>query len=1170
MKRETVSDAAWRPGLIGVRGLALLAALFLAPDAARAQIAACTDPGAMPAASGTHDCTPAEAANGIVYSGANGLTLTVGAGSIAATTITRSAAGGTNMQESGIVIVNAGATTATDDGSISLTMGATGGVSIVQPTPTAPYTTLPASSGHGIYIRPSAPAAASSLVVDLKSGVRIGTQAAPMLHDGVHTRIDSTTHTGSHTITSAARIYATGDGIELAHDGAGKVMLINSGDVLSTAGSGILVRTAAGNTADVRIDMTGGSVTSNARPPDRGAVRADLNGAGDAVATVSEGAALVSQYGPGLHVALGSTAATGRIRVTQAGTISARRGVVAHVARESAAGETRAADDQPAIDVAWTGTFAREAGKTEASDSGRFAVTGIDRATVVTHRGAVGERVTRYGQAAGIEAGLMRLDPLLATVAKGDDPNALMSREAQQALLAVAVLGEAAPDDMDRARAAVIVRQFRALLTDTNFAQPIPGAAGIDSNGDERYSAQEITDYLTADDAERRTFLRNLLLDGLSEGEEAVIAALTTGGDLEAALDDLPDYGSAYAAYGDSWKDEVRAFLDWHNIGNIRLAVNGGAIASRGDGIRAWYAIPNDDNGRIDVTVAEGARVTGGMAGIHVANAGCPVDDGCVPGEAGIRDQTVTVHGRVMGGTDAAVHLSGGGFLTVGRTGQLLAGSSGQAILVNDPGPARIHIDGLVRGGTGARAAVDLTGGGSVTIGVTGRVEANGAMSAIRGDEDTDVTLHADRDPREIQDWISRESADGAATRVEGLIVGAGTTATTFKEFQDGVTTGHEATVPLKEGRPDTSGLRCAVYPGSPDPSGRRCPNPPDPPDPPDPRDSGGEDMGGTDPDDRPPPGTGQLPPPPMQTFDCDGAMDGRCRLYEALPSFLLAMNGLPDRDDRLTAGRDANGAWARIDVAHGKWKADSSTTRPDLAYDRRRHGAQAGIDAEVADGARVGVSVHGLRGAATLSGAGKADLSGAGAGVYATVQAGGGFHLDAQAAATWYEVDLTSAIHRSRPLANDVSGTGYAWGVEVGRSVAAAPDVSLTPRVGLVWSRASLADFTDSVGSRCRVSVERAKSLRARVGAEASLGGSGNGRMFAALYAVHEFSAETETVVEGRTLKASAEPTSLHFGLGGSFGLDERTSLRVAMGYETSGSGNRAFNLGLKLGIRF
>ena len=385
MKGETVSGAAWRPGLVG--GLALLAAFLPAPDAARAQIAACTDPGAMPSASGTHDCTPAEAAPGIVYSGANGLALTVGGSSTAATTITRSAAGGTAVQESGIVIVNAGGATATDDGSISLTMGATGSVSIVQPTPTAPYTTLPASSGHGIYIHPSAPAVAAGLRVDLRSRVSIGTEDEPMLHDGVHTRIASTAHTGSHTITSGARIYATGDGIELAHDGMGKVTLTNSGDVLSTAGNGIFVRTAAGNTADVGIAVTGGTVTSKARPPEKAAVRADLNGTGDAVANVSQGAALVSQYGPGLHVALGSTAATGRIRVTQAGTISARRGVVAHLARESAAGETRAADAQPAIDVTWTGTFAREEGKTEPNDAGRFAVAGLDQAAVVTHRG---------------------------------------------------------------------------------------------------------------------------------------------------------------------------------------------------------------------------------------------------------------------------------------------------------------------------------------------------------------------------------------------------------------------------------------------------------------------------------------------------------------------------------------------------------------------------------------------------------------------------------------------------------------------------------------------------------------------------------------------------------------------------------------------------------------
>ena len=151
MARRAAAGAARRLGLVGIGGPALLAAFLLAPDAARAQNNACTAAGAMPAASGTHDCTPAEAASGIVYSGANGLTLTVGAGSAAATMITRSAAGGTTANESGVVIVNAGGTTTTDDGSISLTMGAAGTVSIVQPTPTAAYTTLPDSSGHGIY-----------------------------------------------------------------------------------------------------------------------------------------------------------------------------------------------------------------------------------------------------------------------------------------------------------------------------------------------------------------------------------------------------------------------------------------------------------------------------------------------------------------------------------------------------------------------------------------------------------------------------------------------------------------------------------------------------------------------------------------------------------------------------------------------------------------------------------------------------------------------------------------------------------------------------------------------------------------------------------------------------------------------------------------------------------
>ena len=86
-------------------------------------------------------------------------------------------------------------------------------------------------------------------------------------------------------------------------------------------------------------------------------------------------------------------------------------------------------------------------------------------------------------------------------------------------------------------------------------------------------------------------------------------------------------------------------------------------------------------------------------------------------------DQVVRVQGTVTGGTDAAVHLAGGGALIVTGAGKLVAGSSGRAVLVNDPGPAVIYVEGEVTGGEGPEdepspAAVHLTGGGTVVVGL--------------------------------------------------------------------------------------------------------------------------------------------------------------------------------------------------------------------------------------------------------------------------------------------------------------------------------------------------------------------------------------------------------------------------------------------------------------------
>ena len=161
-----------------------------------------------------------------------------------------------------------------------------------------------------------------------------------------------------------------------------------------------------------------------------------------------------------------------------------------------------------------------------------------------------------------------------------------------------------------------------------------------------------------------------------TDPEREILRAVLAGGEgLEPLLDALP------AAYTDDWKDEVRRLALLYNEGDVRVDVTGGTIVSEGHGIDARYAIRHARNGAIEVTVAEGASVTGGAAGIYVAGAGLGdlardsewrtslklAEDADV---TGLRRQFVTVHGTVTGGTDAAVHLAGGGVLKKGMNGR--------------------------------------------------------------------------------------------------------------------------------------------------------------------------------------------------------------------------------------------------------------------------------------------------------------------------------------------------------------------------------------------------------------------------------------------------------------------------------------------------------------------
>ena len=970
------------------------------------------------------------------------------------------------------------------------------------------------------------------------------------------------------TVTSSADITAKKYGIFVINDPARATMAIANGmttntwsntgavSVTHSAGaiaaeteSGIHAQNAAGNADEVTVDVTGGSVSTEGQS--KAAVAVLQRGTGDAVASVSSGAMLTSKHNAGIYADLGHAAnAAGQVKVTQGGTIAARKGVYARAGRASvvtiAAGtttsETRAAAKQPLIDVTWTGSFSHGTTATVAgNDNDRFLANGVAHAVAVAQEVETekamrdGSGHLRYGSPAGIEAQAMSWRALMTQVAKGDDPGAFADAAAVTALF------DDSANAATKARAAAIIAAFRAALANDDLAT-VPGAAAIDTDGTAGLSDDEIETYLSVDDAARRSLLRNVLAQSLSNEEKAVLRAAATNDGLDAALNDED------AGFSDAYKKAVRDLLNRFNVGDISVAVGNTSsissiVASRGDGIRAYYATPHAMNGAISVTIAAGSTVTGGMAGIYAANAG--MGEVTATSDWGqslnldetvmLRQQFVTVNGMVTGGTDAAVHLAGGGALLVGDRGRVVAGSSGRAILVNDPGRSGIVIRGEVRGGYGsgddAVAAIDTTGGGDILLRGDGRVVlADGATNAIRAarttpgsDETTRVVVSVDGQN------VYRNNAGDAVARLGGAVVGNaipdsdgdGKPDILLAATNEDGTTGMTRAVPLDGGTPDTSGVPRA------------------------PSESMEEES-------------------PM-TMTCDVATDQRCRLYEALPSVLLAMNGLPSRAERMSAPRDAHGAWARVETVSGEWQAADST-RTDVAYDHGRYGARAGVDVAVGEGARLGLSVHSLRGEAEMTRrGGKVELSGVGLGVSATSLFGGGFHVDASAQATRFDVDMTSGLGRRL---KESDGSGWALGLEAGRSMTLNSGLSVMPNLGLVWSQASLDTFTDANGSR--VSMDDAESLVGRLGVAAVAETDGGPRLFGSVDVTHEFSEETEAMVSGTRLRASAETTGVRLGIGGLFDLGNGASLRGSADYTSAGGGNSAYGAGLGVTMSF
>ena len=563
--------------------------------------------------------------------------------------------------------------------------------------------------------------------------------------------------------------------------------------------------------------------------------------------------------------------------------------------------------------------------------------------------------------------------------------------------------------------------------------------------------------------------------------------------------------------------------------GTVTVGGTGRVTGIEGIGLRS-------DAGALAATVSGTVEgdVLGRGAGAHTVAVS---SGGTVTGTVHLGAGTVTVHG-----TAGRVQLDEGGTVTVGETGRV-TGIEGIG-LRSDAGALAATVSGTVEGdvlgrGAGAHTVAVSNGGtvtgtvhlgaGTVTVhGTAGRVQFDeggtvtvgetGRITGIEGDAvynergDLKVTLHGRAD----------ETPPKAGERINGAI----------RSLRGGV---EFCYVPAG----GAGGCAAAGGPGGSGPTVAQ----------------GAFDVGLRD------EGNG--------VYRVESGYAPRTRVYEALPSALLGMNGLMRFEERMAAPRADRGGWARAEVSRGQWKADASTTEG-LGYGHRRYGLRAGLDVPAKESGLFGVSLHHRQGSVDVSDGGWIEFSGVGAGV-SGAWFGNGVWMDFQAEVTRYEAALDSVSRGT--LNKRVPARGHALGAEAGRRfvVDAVPGGAvLTPRAGLVHSKVSVSGFPDAVGSR--VSLEDGRSLKGRMGVsvEAKPDTGARSRVSGSLDVEHEFSDGRKVRVSGTELTPVPEATWFRFGLNGSHASDDgRWTLAGGMSYATSG-GSYEFGGGVNLKVRF
>ena len=566
-----------------------------------------------------------------------------------------------------------------------------------------------------------------------------------------------------------------------------------------------------------------------------------------------------------------------------------------------------------------------------------------------------------------------------------------------------------------------------------------------------------------------------------------------------------PDYGDTYS---------IGIFGNHENIGNIDInAHDGSAITTMGvnsHGIIGFHS----GTGNIDIDALEGSAITTTGAGAH----------GIVAYHLGTMDSRsieVTIGGTVnASGTNA--HGVQIGRLNVDGEAERAAGVDAadgyrrQTVTVNGP----------VWGGSGEAAGVFLAGGGRVYIGPDGSVGADSGIAILAAGVTPKLYLNMELDGRQVtdvinDDWIINDGGETTIV-VNGTTLHDGATGATG----DVATNGAWNVMMREEG---------VIVVNRSDPANWVISNP----------------------------ATGVVDDRDFSTDDFDEMLSSinnspvftevyapRAALYEALPGFLLHLNGGGGLARERLRSPDSPVRF-RLSGSTGSHAPDHATVGSEFDFNHLT--AQVGLDVAISENLTSLISLHQVTGSADVSaptGGGEIETKGIGASLEVFWRGANGYYANGGFSLTDYDMDIISGDRSVGILEIDAAARGNSLAIETGRRLRLNEKMTLIPRAWLARSGVSMDKFTDAVNSR--VSFTDAEGFTGGVGvtAETARSWEGGASSLRGWLEIEQTlsSAGTLADVSGEKLESESSKPRLLLSLGGDYRMD-----RFSVGGEIS-----------------